>query len=230
MGKVIYKRKGKISHIILNSAKKMNAVDEELIDGVKNGFIEFNCDPKALIAIISSSSRNFSVGADLSLGIPSVEFAKHTIDMLPSTIGVLKPTIAVIEGYCLGGGWEIAQDCDIRIASYECQFGIPEVRWNFIPPFCAGFTHHHLRPNIALEIILTGRNISSQKAYQIGFINKIVNTNKENIMRVAIEIANKMIAIGMNELIHRKKDFNAFMMNQPFVKHKIISAKSDFII
>jgi len=217
MGKVIYQRRGSISHIIMNSTEKRNAVDEEFIHDMRNCFMKFNNDPKALVAIISSAGHHFSVGADLSLGIPSVEFAQHSLEMLPSIIGVMKPTIAVIEGYCLGGGWMIAQECDIRVATYDCKFGIPEVKWNFVPPFCAGFIHQHLPPTICLESMLTGNVISGIKAYQIGFINRVVD--KESIMKKAMEIAEKMCGMRYVELIERKKYFTDFLRNQKHGEH-----------
>jgi len=205
MNKVLYKRKGKISHIVLNNPERHNAVDDEFIDDLRDCCIGFEKDSKAWVLIISAVGDHFCVGADLFKGAPSVDFAQRALSMLPSAVGVKKPMIAAIKGYCLGGGWMIAQDCDLRVASCDSKIGIPEVKWNFIPPFCAGFTHHHLPPNISLQSILTADVMSGKRAYEICYVNWVVV--KEKVMDSAMELAEQICMMLQLELFGRKKIF-----------------------
>ena len=205
MEKVLYKRKGRIAFTILNEPDRKNPVDREFIAEMKKCCIMFREDTEARVLIIRPKGEHFSIGADLLNGVPSIDFSKLALSMLPSNFEIWKPVIAAIKGYCVGGGWMIAQDCDLRIASYDAKLGIPEVKWNFIPPFCAGLTQQHLSPSISLESILTANVISGSRAYEIGFVNRVVT--KENVMDAAIELAEELCLKEENDTMTRKKYF-----------------------
>lgn len=98
-----------------------------------------------------------------------------------------KPVVAAVQGYCLGLGLELALSCDLRIASPDALFGLPEVRWGIIPG--QGGTQRLPRAipsNLALEMILTGESIPASRAYEIGLINRIVPLPKLRSTAIAM--------------------------------------------
>jgi enoyl-CoA hydratase/carnithine racemase len=104
-----------------------------------------------------------------------------------------KPVIAAVNGYCLGLGLELALACDIRIASPNAQFGLPEVRWGIIPG--QGGTQRLPRvipPGVALEMILTGDPISAERAHAIGLVNRIIPLSR--LRSEAVKLASRIAA------------------------------------
>ena len=104
---------------------------------------------------------------------------------------VFKPIIAAVNGFCIAGGMEFMQGTDIRIAVEHATFGLGEVRFGLIP---TGGTHVRLPRQIpwavAMELLLTGENISAQRAYDIGLINKIVA--QQDLLDEALKLAEKI--------------------------------------
>ena len=122
-----------------------------------------------------------------------------------------KPTIAAINGYCLAAGWLMAMRCDVRIAAEHAEFGIPEVTWNLSGGFGAHLAYV-ATIGIAWEILMWGRRISAQRAYEIGFVNKVVP--KERLMDECMEWAEYMCTLGQpavrahKELIYRGRNMS----------------------
>jgi enoyl-CoA hydratase/carnithine racemase len=99
----------------------------------------------------------------------------------------VKPVIAAINGYCLAGGLELALGCDIRIASETARFGCPEVRWNLLHGYGALRLPHMIPMAVAMEMMLTGAQISAQEAFRIGLVSRVVSPDR--LMKTAEEIA-----------------------------------------
>jgi enoyl-CoA hydratase/carnithine racemase len=117
---------------------------------------------------------------------------------------VWKPVIAAVNGYCLGGGLELALACDIIIASENAVFGIPEVKLGAVPS--AGGTQRLTRRvpfGIALEMMLTGDNITAQEAHRIGLINKVVPLGE--LMSAAEQLAKKIASNSLHALMALKE-------------------------
>ncbi|MBI4671332.1 MAG: enoyl-CoA hydratase/isomerase family protein, partial [Chloroflexi bacterium] len=154
--------------------------------------------------VTGAGDKAFSAGADLrALG----EFyrsltplqRRHRAETSPGLGGltrnleIWKPIIAAVNGYCFGGGMELALACDIRIASENAQFGLTETSWGIIPG--AGGTQRLPRVvpmGIALEMIFTAKKINAAEAYRIGLVNQV--TPPAELMNAAIEMANKICA------------------------------------
>ncbi|MFH1481414.1 MAG: enoyl-CoA hydratase-related protein [Pseudomonadota bacterium] len=206
-----YEKKGKIAYITLNRPQKLNAINGALTEEMGEIWKQFKEDAEAWVAIVTGAGDNFCAGFDLSGGPPTVPGAQAILKTLPSTHEIWKPTIAAVKGYCLGGGWLIAQDCDMRVAAEDAQFGIPEPKWNLVTIF-SGIFHRYLPPGLALEYLLVGDRISAGRAYEIGFVNRVVP--KEQVMPVAEELAEKLSANGplgvqrAKELFYRGMEMN----------------------
>lgn len=181
----------------LNRPQVLNALSHELMDELVRALEAFDRDDNVRVIILTGSERAFAAGADIK------EMADET------TIGIMlkdrfatwdriknvkKPIVAAISGYCLGGGCELAMNCDIIVASETAQFGQPEINIGVIPG--AGGTQRLTRvagKYKAMEMILTGRPITAQEAHAMGLVNKIapVELYLEEAKAIAREIAKK---------------------------------------
>jgi len=135
------------------------------------------------VAVLTGAGdRSFCTGADLVSSIPTLTQKSQSNEAHPQEFSKVmegfdtwKPIIAGVNGYCIAGGVELMLSCDLCIACENAVFGLSEVRWGIIPG--GGATQRLPRSvplAMAMEMILTGNNISAQKALEIGLINKVV--------------------------------------------------------
>ena len=194
MAVVEYKKEGRIANIIVNRPEAMNALNSEVFQGLWNAFAAFRDDKDLWVAILTGTGdRAFCAGADIK-GLVS-GFSPEGDDVPVRPDNIWKPFIAAINGYCLGGGCELALMCDIRIASENAQFGQPEVNIGFMPAMGGTVRIPRFLPRaIAAEMLLTGNRINAQEALRIGLISRIVP--KEKLLDTAKEIANTIITRG----------------------------------
>ena len=100
-----------------------------------------------------------------------------------------KPLIAAVNGFALAGGWSIAQMCDLRIAAEEAKLGITETKWSLLPPF--GTILPKMLPlSAVLELVFTAQPVTAQRAYDMGFLNKVVPADQ--LMPEALALANQI--------------------------------------
>lgn len=196
--KVLVSIENGIAVVTINRPEVRNAVDKETWGLLRKTFenLDSNRAVRAII-VTGAGEKAFVAGADLnSLKVRSV---LETLDSENNAVvraieKVSKPTIAAINGYCLGGGCEIALACDIRIAAEKAKIGQTELNVGILPG--AGGTQR-LRNLVgqgkAMEMILTGEPVSAQEAYEIGLVNKVVPLDKlmEEAMSMAKKIAEK---------------------------------------
>lgn len=191
--KVLTRIEGRIGIVTVNRPEVRNACDAETWQLLREAFSELdqNSDVRVIL-ITGAGEKAFIAGADLnSLKVRSV---METLDSANSAVAraiekTSKPTIAVINGYALGGGCEIALSCDIRIAADTAKIGQTEINVGIIPG--AGGTQR-LRSIVgqgrAMEMILTGRPVDAEEAYRIGLVNRVVP--KDQLMEEAMKLAN----------------------------------------
>jgi enoyl-CoA hydratase/carnithine racemase len=165
-------RRGRVLIVSLHREEKRNAIDRELADGVEAALNTLDDDPELWVGILTGTATVFSAGTDLSQpASPATERGGE--------YGVIrrqraKPLIAAVEGYALGGGMEIVLACDLVVASTTARFGLPEVARGILPT-CGGLfrSARALPLNIAKELLLTGDQLSPQRAYELGLVNRI---------------------------------------------------------
>ena len=139
----------------------------------------------------------FVAGADITefLGAGSEEIAsKFTDNAIEALWNITKPTIAMVDGFAVGGGLEVACSCDIRIASSRSKFGTPEINLGLIPGY--GGTQRLvslLGYGKALEMVYTGEMINAEEAFRIGLVNHVVESSelKQKTLDMACLIATK---------------------------------------
>lgn len=177
---VDYKKEGKIAIITLNRPEALNAMNPESLGELSRALINFKDDDELWVGIITGAGdKAFSAGADIKTMLPRLRETRGQPWAEPPTITkglkLWKPVIAAVNGAALGGGLEIALACDLRIASENATFGVPEVNLGLIP----GWGGTQRLPRVipwakAAELLLIGRPIDAQEAYRIGLVNKVV--------------------------------------------------------
>lgn len=176
-----YVKEDKIAVITLNRPEALNAITPEMLHQLSEVLVDFRDDDKLMVGIITGTGeRAFSIGADIATTLPEMRKARAQNLPEPPTImrglAIWKPLIAAVNGACLGGGLELALACDLRIASENATFGMPEVTLGLIPGW--GGTQRLPRAiplAKAAEMLLTGRPINAQEAYRIGLVNRVVS-------------------------------------------------------
>jgi enoyl-CoA hydratase/carnithine racemase len=166
--------------ITLDRPEALNAIDLDTWRAFAEATERLENDDAAWVGIITGAGdRAFSAGADIATTIPHLLAARGTSLDEPPTImrgqQVTKPLIAAINGHALGGGFEIALACDIRIAAENARLGAPEVKLGLIPGW--GATQRLIRELTwarAAAILLSGDPISAQEALEIGLLNAVV--------------------------------------------------------
>lgn len=162
----------------------------ELVRGLE----ELDRDAAVTVIILTGGERAFAAGADLaemSQATPVDLVMGRRFELWDRIRKISKPMIAAVSGYCLGGGNELAMNCDIIIASETATFGQPEVSVGIMPG--AGGTQRLTRvvgKYRAMEMILTGKSISVEEAYRVGLVNRVVPI--ESLMDEAKKVANEI--------------------------------------
>ena len=195
---VIYEKKDNIAYVTLNRPEALNALNNSVNTGLHNAWMEIKNDPEVFVAIVTGAGgKAFSAGADLKEvnerqeeGLSAFSESSLGSQYIPD-LGVWKPIIAAIDGFCVAGGLELAMQCDIRIASKKSQFGLPEPRWSIMPGYGLHYLTRMMPLGDALKIMLTGERISSEAALRSGLIQEVVE-DRDEVMETCIKIAEQI--------------------------------------
>jgi enoyl-CoA hydratase/carnithine racemase len=193
---IVYAKQDRIAHITINRPQVLNAIrpktQMELVAAVR----DFNEDPDVWVAVVSGTGdRAFCSGWDLNDANRDPEgyedYERRRVATRSTVFGhlsnmnsgdlpqeVWKPIIAAVRGQCLGGGFELALNCDFVVAAEDAHFGLPEVTHGW-PPGSSHFTLPRKLPlNIAMELLLIGDPIDARRAYEVGLVNRVVPADK----------------------------------------------------
>ena len=210
---ILYDKQDNVVIITMNRPDALNSINRQLRRELGEAIDRFDGEDDSFVAIITGAGRAFCAGRDLkerasdnAEGMQARASASMTPEspyMWPKT---WKPLIAAVNGYALAGGWSIAQMCDLRLASEDAKLGITETKWSLMPPF--GTILPKMVPlSAVLELVFTAEPITAQRAYDIGFLNKVVPADQlmEEAMAVAQKIAeNAPLAVQyFKELAYR---------------------------
>jgi enoyl-CoA hydratase len=208
---VLYEKKDGIAFVTMNRPEVRNAINTEMLCRLADAWQDVNDDENVRVAILAGAGdKAFCAGADLDrlvrmmqgLRPPETEFDDRVRNDysiiykgLLRNYQVVKPIIAAVHGFCVAGGTEILSCTDIRIASDDARFGLAEVKWSLFPmggstvrlPRQISYCH-------AMEILLTGEQLSAERALQMGLINKVVS--REELMPEALRYAHILCENG----------------------------------
>ena len=207
---IIYEKRNGIAYVTLNRPEVLNRYNLKMRDELYQVLTAIRDDPGVLIAIFKGAGeRAFCVGADLTeFGTaPSPIIARQVRwerDIWGLFTSLKQPLIAAVHGYVLGSGVEIALLCDIRIASEETVFGLPEVSLGMIP--AAGGTQtlpRAIGKGKALQMLLAGDRIDAQEALRIGLVNMVVS--REELYLSADRMAKKILSHSFIAIRHAKE-------------------------
>jgi enoyl-CoA hydratase len=182
-----------IAVITLNRPEARNALGRELRAGLFSAWERFERDPELRVAILTAhGDKAFCAGGDLKEMVET-GMTVPPREMLPvpgDNIELSKPTIAAVNGIAFGGGFLIAQACDLCVASTAAKFAISEVKVGRSSPWAAPLIHM-IPQRIMMELVLTGRAISAQRAYEVGLVNRIAEPDQ--LLATALELAAEIL-------------------------------------
>lgn len=193
---VLLEREGRVAILTINRPDKLNALNQQVRDEALALLAEIENDPDVGVVVITGAGeKSFIAGADIGEFAGRTPFDQRHAMRSPRVFDVMasfpKPVIAMINGFCLGGGCELALSCDLRIASEKARFGQPEINLGLIP----GGGGSQRLPRLvglgqAMKMILTGEMIGAQEAKAIGLVDEVVAP--EQLRSYTLELAAKI--------------------------------------
>jgi len=198
-----------VALVTINRPNKLNALNADVTSAMKEMVAWGEAEDLVRCIIITGAQplepeegrrakpNAFAAGADITefLGAGSEEITvKFTDNAIEALWNISKPTIAMVDGFALGGGTELALSCDMRIASSRSKFGQPEINLGLIP---GGGGTQRLTSLVgygaAIEMVLTGDMVSAERALQMGLVNKVVSSEdlRDSTLKIARNIASK---------------------------------------
>lgn len=190
---VVTERAGRVLVVSIRREEKRNAINDELATGISVALDELDDDPELWVGVLTGTPTVFSAGTDLTVGssASTERGGEYGIIRRDRT----KPLIAAVEGPALGGGFEIVLACDLVVASTTASFGLPEVKRGLVPT-CGGLfrSARALPLNVTKEMLLTGQNLSPERAYSLGLVNVIAEPGQA--VAAALTLADRVCAVG----------------------------------
>jgi enoyl-CoA hydratase/carnithine racemase len=175
---LLWETRGPVAIITLNRPQAMNSFDMDLMSEHRRRLEEFEADDDLRVLIYTGNGRAFSTGIDIKkapdfLYLPPKTRTRYWVT--PNSLKISKPTIAAINGYAFGGGFELALGCDIRIVAQSALIGLPEVKLGALP----GGGGTQWLPRLigmgdALLMMLTGEPVSADEALRLRLVQKVV--------------------------------------------------------
>lgn len=179
---VQYDRREHVAYVTLRRPEKLNAVNKELLEGLREAWEAFRQDRDAWVAILSGEGRAFCAGVDVgSLESATQDWQRMStyLDALPwgnieTDRSMTKPVIAAIHGYCLGAGMTLALASDFRVCAEGTQLGFPEVRRGIPTVIGACLAPGIVGQAAAMRLLLPGDHIAAEEALRMGVITDLV--------------------------------------------------------
>ncbi len=197
---ILIDRDGRVAILTINRPDKLNALSQQVRDEVLAALAELEHDDAiGVLVITGAGDKSFVAGADIGEFQGRTPMDQREAMRFPRLYDVMssypKPVIASINGFCLGGGCELAMSCDIRIASERARFGQPEIKLGLIPG--GGGTQRLPRLvglGNAMRLTLTGDMIGAAEAKEIGLVDVVVP--HEELRAKTLELAHKIAAMS----------------------------------
>ncbi|MDQ1816678.1 enoyl-CoA hydratase [Massilia sp. CCM 9210] len=195
---------GKVAVIRLNRPKALNALNDNMMDELGDALYKFDADSSIGCIILTGSEKAFAAGADIAAMVDydygDTYGGNYIGRNWEHILNVRKPVIGVVQGFCLGGGCELAMMCDFLIAADTAKFGQPEIKVGVTPG--AGGTQRLPRTigkAKAMDMLLTARMIDAAEAERTGLVSRVVAADKvmEEALAAATTIASMSVTVAM---------------------------------
>ncbi|OFW72443.1 MAG: enoyl-CoA hydratase [Alphaproteobacteria bacterium RBG_16_64_48] len=207
---MIVSTRGKVGLITLNRPHALNALNTELISELNRALDAFEADPSIGCIVITGSEKAFAAGVDIKEMQSKTFVEAYGSDFLApfDRIGhCRKPILAAVSGYALGGGCELAMNCDIIIAADSAVFGQPEINLGIMPG--AGGTQRLTRAMgkaKAMDLCLTGRRMYAEEAERSGLVSRVVPA--DCLLDEAMNVADKIASLSQHAVMMIKEAIN----------------------
>ena len=207
---LVFEVRGHVAYLTMNRPEVHNAMNFALNQGLADAWEEVKSNDDIWVAVVTGAGNSFCSGMDLKeraeMNARGEDWSKKRMVGNQVPEGVWKPVIAAIRGYCLAGGWHMAQNCDFRFVSENAKLGIREVKRGLMPGWAVDLPQIIGLGN-ALEVVLTGEYISPQRAYEMGFATRVVPDDKlmEEVEAFAgiLEENAPLSVRGLKEVLYR---------------------------
>ena len=191
--------KADIAVLRFNRPDQLNAMNREMMDEIISGIVAINKSDKALVGVITGNGRAFMAGADIKEYASQTpeqfkSFQERGIKLYESIENAPKPWIAAVNGFALGGGFEIALACDMILASESAKMGLPEVFLSLVPG--GGGTQRLIQKigiNRTKEMLFTGGQYTADALYDWGIVNHVIKADEfdEEVFRFAEKLTRR---------------------------------------
>ncbi|MEO8133263.1 MAG: enoyl-CoA hydratase-related protein [Betaproteobacteria bacterium] len=208
-----YRKEAPVAYVTINRPHAMNAMDPPTSAAMARVWQDFVADDSLLVGILTGAGdKAFCAGADLKYRLEHPEYSpgrgEHSFAQQFGGIvrGLIpKPIVAAINGYCLGGGMELALACDVAVASETATFGLPEVLNAGTVPGSGGTLRipRQVPLKIAMWMLLSGERMSAAEAYRVGLVNRVVPAGE--LMKEATRMA-QLIAQNRTAAVRQAKE------------------------
>jgi methylglutaconyl-CoA hydratase len=213
MAEIITATENSVRYLTLNRPEKRNALNDGLIDALKEALRAADRDQSLRAIVINAAGKDFCSGADLSAlrkiadgsVLENWEDAKSLMELFALIRKIDLPVIAAVRGRALAGGCGLATACDIVLASRSAKFGYPEVKIGFVPAMVMAILRRNVSEKRAFELITRGFEFSAEEAERIGLINRVFDEESfsasvvefaavyENVSRSAVVLSKRLL-------------------------------------
>ena len=204
---------GPIGTITVRRPKALNALNRDVVAGLQAAVARLSADPSVRVILLQGEGeRAFVAGADIAEFVgaspaDALAIAARIRIVTEALVAAPKPVVAVVGGFCLGGGFELALACDIRIASTTARFGLPEIKLGILPG--GGGTVRLTKiagSSVARMLTMTGDPIDAERAYALGLVASV--HPPEELAAAAAALAAKLAALPPFALAQLKSSLN----------------------
>ncbi len=230
---VIYKVDDEIARVTLNRPDKRNALNDELVAGLKDALRQVDEDGSVRACVITGAGKDFCSGADLSALkkiaesdiMENLEDARSLGELFVLIRSVRVPVVAAVRGRALAGGCGLAFGCDVVLACRSARFGYPETRIGFVPAMVAAIVRRNVSEKRAFELLTLGKEIDAGEAERVGLVNRVFDDEgfeKEvesfvagfkNVSRSAVYLTKRLLygvdGLSFDESVRAGVDTNA---------------------
>lgn len=213
MTEIIVSKENQIATITLNRPEKRNALNDALINSLKDALREADADENLCAILIKGAGKDFCSGADLSAlqkisesnVMENLADAENLSELFALIRKIKIPVIAAVHGRALAGGCGLATACDIVLAAKSARFGYPEVKIGFVPAMVMAILRRNLSEKRSFELITQGFDFSPEEAGRIGLINRVFDDETfeeavknyvsvyEKVSRSAVVLSKKLL-------------------------------------